>query len=311
MKRILVTGGNGFLGSYVVEELLKDPNNDVSVLSHSGKKRRHRDLNFIDCDVRNEKCLTNKLKNFDIVYHIAGNTRTSKTDTCQLHHSINAIGTSNLLKACDKNGIKRFVFISTSEVYGDISKEGIKEDEKINPTSDYARSKAEAEGYCRDCTNTKKIKITIIRPSYIYGYGQNPERLFPKLVSSAAEYARQKNRYMNDRLSPNPGGNDFVYVKDAAKGIVLLGQQEQELYLETYNIASGKFATIKEVFDIVEEMTGYRYAYAEMSHGKVKKYSLNIEKAKKREYNPEYGLREGIADFLKCYNRHKEGLEVI
>ena len=311
MRRILVTGGNGFLGSYVVKELLKYPNNDVAILSHSGKKRKHRDLSFIDCDIRNEKCLANRLKNFDVVYHIAGNTRTSKTDTYQLHHDINAIGTFNLLKSCDKNGIKRFIFISTSEVYGNISKEGISEDEKISPANDYARSKAEAEGYCRDYANTKKVKITIIRPSYIYGYGQNPERLFPKLISSAVRYARQKNGHAHNGLSPNLGGNDFVYVKDAAKGIVLLGQQEHELYLEIYNIASGRFAAIKEVFGIVEELTGYGYADVKMGYGKVKKYSLSIEKAKKRGYNPEYGLKDGVADFLTYYNKEKEEVKII
>ncbi len=307
MANILVTGGDGFLGSYVVEELLKDHDNHVTVLSNTPKKKKRHDAGFIDCDIRNKNGLLDKIKDFDIVYHIAGNIRTSKTDDKQLHYGINAIGTRNMLEACSRNGIKRFVFISTCEVYGNIRKEHIGEDEKIKPENDYARSKAQAEIYCGKCAKLKKMKVTIIRPSYIYGYGQSPERLFPKLIASALEKGGKINDNKKLGLSPDSGGYDFVYVKDAAKGIALLGQNGQEKHLEVYNISSGKFTSTKEVFDAVKELTGYKYnGYQQASSSKVnEKYSLLIEKAKKKGYAQKYSLRGGIADFIERYKMER------
>jgi len=106
-------------------------------------------------------------------------------------------------------------------------------------------------------------------------------------------------------MKPHPGGNDFVYVKDAAKGIVLLGEREQQNNFEDFNISSGKFTTIKKIFDTVKELTGANYDSSDL-HGDEKKFSLNIEKAKKVGYNPTYDLKKGISDFISFYQDELE-----
>jgi UDP-glucose 4-epimerase len=294
VRRILVSGGNGFLGGYVVKELLKNPEARITILTH--KKRRLEDLNervsYIPADIREEKELMEKVKDFDIVYHLAGNTRTKFTDTASLHQSINAQGTLNLLKACSQNNVSRFIFISTCEVYGDKSREGIAEDEKKEPSNDYAKSKVLAEEYCKKYSDN--IQITVIRPSYIYGYGQPEERLFPRLIKSALQDQKIE-------LSPNSGGYDFVYVKDVATGIVSLGEKQQQEKFEDYNLSSGKFSSLEEVFDIVGRLTGKEYLEMKSLSSGEKKFSLSIEKAMKQGYLPKYTLEEGLADSIKYF----------
>lgn len=304
MKKILVTGGTGFLGSYVVKELLKKPDNNITILSHTKKRKDeyNGNIKLIIADITDKEDILSKVRNFDIIYHIAGNIRTPKTDTFKLHFNINSVGTLNLLEACRRNNIKRFIFISTCEVYGDKFKEKITESEKKEPSNDYARSKLLAEEYCEKYAKEGHIKITVIRPSYIYGYGQYKERLFPKLIEAALNYKNNKKT----KPKPHPGGYDFVYVKGAATGIVLLGEKEQKNDFEDFNISSGRFTTIKEIFDTVKELTGYSYDENEIEKNRAgakeeKKFSLSIEKAKKMGYKPKYDLKRGTIDFINCY----------
>jgi len=319
MRKILVTGGNGFLGSYVVKELLKDPNNNITILSRSKKRKNkyNENVKLIIADITDKKEILSRVRNFDIIYHIAGNIRTPKTDTFKLHFNINSVGTLNLLESCRRNGIRRFIFISTCEVYGDKFNEKITEKEEKKPSNDYARSKLLAEEYCKKYAKQEHIKITVIRPSYIYGYGQYSERLFPRLIENALNCRNNKMKNKNahkgnnkkTKLKPTPGRYDFVYAKDAAAGIVLLGEKKQKIDFEDFNISSGIFTTIKEIFDIVKGLTGYSYDNDEIARDRKdekeeKRFSLNIEKAKKIGYKPKYSLKRGISDFIKCYERN-------
>lgn len=293
MKKILVTGGNGFLGSYVVRELLKYKNNEITILSNK-KQKIQSNTKLILVDITDKKAILRKVKNFDSIYHLAGNIRTPQTDTKVLHFALNAGGTKNLLEACRINNIHRFIFISTSEVYGDKSKGQIKENERKNPSNDYGKSKLLAEKYCKEYAYKYNIIVTVIRPSYIYGYGQYGGRLFPKLIESVLKTKKIK-------LRPSSGGSDFVYVKDVAAGIVMLGERKQRKKFEDYNLSSGRFTTIKEIFRTMRQLTHCNYEEAKEINRKVKKFSLRIKKAKKIGYNPKFSLRGGLADYIKSY----------
>lgn len=292
MKKILVTGGNGFLGGYVVRELLKNSYHDITILSNN-KQRTVFQTKLIFADITEKEKLIRKVKNFDIIYHLAGNIRTPKTDSQQLHYIINTEGTRNLLEACRINNICRFVFISTSEVYGNKNKEQIKENEKKYPSNDYAKSKLLAERYCKEYASKYNITVTVVRPSYIYGYGQYEGRLFSKLIKSAL-------RTKKIALKPLPGGSDFVYVKDVAAGIVLLGKHKQYNNFEDYNLSSGKFTTNRKVFETVKALTGCEYNNSKVIDKKIRKFSLSIEKAKKIGYNSQFNLKKGLTDYIKC-----------
>lgn len=299
MNKILVTGGEGFLGRYVVDELLKRENLVVSILikEEEGERFFSGRVNYLVGDLRDEKFILENVKDFDRVYHIAGNIRTSDSDFSELHYDINVRGTLNLLKACRKNNVGKFIFISTCEVYGDLKKGNILEEEERKPVNDYAKSKLSAEKYCEEFSDF--FKIIVVRPSYIYGYGQHSERLFPRLIESSL-------RDKKITLSPSSGGYDFVYVKDVARGIVLVGEKEEEKRFNCFNLSSGKFSSIKEIFDIVSELTKKDYDREDNCEGNYEEregFYLNIDKIKECGFLPKYDLRDGISDFMKSYKK--------
>lgn len=288
-KRILVTGGNGFLGNYIVKELLKAGHN-ITILTNK-KTNRNPGVTLVVADITNKKTIMDKVKNVDVVYHVAGNLRTPATDTKKLHVAINAKGTRNLLEACRRHNINRFIFISTVEVYGDKKREHIKESSKKIPLNDYATSKLLAETYCKKYGKKYGITITVIRPSYIYGWGQYKGRLFAKLM-------RDSLLKKKTTLKPLPSGNDFVYVKDVASAAVFLGERKQSALFEDYNIASGRFTTIKEVFKTIKSLTGLEYESSHVPDKKIQKISFSMEKAKKAGYRPRFNLKKGLADYI-------------
>lgn len=297
-KDILVTGGNGFLGSYIVKELLQVENNNITILCRSEKIAAdfRRTVKIIGQDITDKKVLIECVRNYDTIYHVAGNIKTPETDIAGLYYDINSKGTLNLLEACKANDIKRFVYISTCEVYGNRHKEGISEDDRKEPANEYAKSKLMAEEYCRQYAEQNDIKISVIRPSYIYGYGQYYGRLFPRLIQDALSHNRIT-------LKPDMSGNDFIYVKDTAYGIVLLGEQEQKDNYEVFNISSGKFTTIKDVFETVKELTGKAYDMCSEDEAKNRPeaFSYSIEKIKNSGYNAKYNLKTGLRDVIKIY----------
>jgi len=294
MKKIIVTGGNGFLGSYVVKELLK-AGNDVTILTNK-KTKLNLPVKFIFSDITNKEKLIKKIKNFDTVYHLAGILRTPKTDIKELQFTVNSEGTRNILEACRANNIKRFIFISTVEVYGDRKKENIKENEKKIPSNYYAKSKLLAEAYCLKYAQKYNMTITVVRPSYIYGYGQYAGRLFPRLISDALDKRKTE-------LRPFPDGNDFIYVKDAASAIVLLGGKKQISGFENYNISSGKFMAIEEIFKTIKSLTGFEYKDSNIIDKNIRKISFSVGKAKRAGYRPRFDLKRGLADYINYQNK--------
>jgi len=292
--KILVTGGNGFLGKHVVKQLALNKENDLTILADK-KNNFGSGIKFLRIDLRDEKKVLKKVKDFDVVFHLAGNTITNKTNVPELHNEVNAFGTLNLLRACAKSKIKHFIFVSTCEVYGSNLKGKVLESRKPKPINDYGKSKFIAEGYCKKFS--KFFKVTIIRPSYIYGIGQPKERFFSKLIVSAIKDKKIK-------FSPDAGGYDFVYIKDATKGIIKLAQRKNKKKLEIFNLSSGKYSSMKQIFNLLMEITGKSYIENFLLHQKnrnQKMFFLSIKKAQKKGYVPKYSLKEGLRDYINYF----------
>jgi UDP-glucose 4-epimerase len=293
--KILVTGGTGFLGKSVVKELLKDSTNEVTILIRNISKKIY-DLEYIVIDLCNLEKVLEKVKGFDVIYHFAGNVRTPDSDTLEHHYRGNVLTTFNLLQACHINKIKKFIFVSSGEVYGDFNNHlnnAIKEDGKKNPNNEYGKSKLLAEKCCEQFSKSSSVFVTIIRPSYIYGYGQNKNRLLPLLLKQAL---------IDKKITLKPffGGNDYIYIKDVTRGIILLGNKDSKKKIEYYNLGSGKFTSNDKVFGIISTLiSNNKNNYVSEKTGpSQKEFWLDIDKAKKMGYHQEYTLKDGIKEMM-------------
>lgn len=196
--KAIVFGGNGFLGRYIVKELISR-NFKVTVFdTHTLKKKHTNKFNFIKGDIENKNKVINAIKGQDIVYHLAGisdigdamisSIKTSKT---------NIIGTLNILEGCIKYKIKRFIFSSTIYV---LSKQG----------GFYKASKQSAELFIEEYNKIHNLNFTIIRFGSIYGKGADPRNGISKLINSALN---KKNIIYG---GTNLAIRRFLHVKDAA-----------------------------------------------------------------------------------------------
>ena len=148
MKKVLITGGAGFIGSHIIEVLQKE-NCEITVLDnlHTGLRENvPNDIRLIEMDIR-DKSVLNLFEQyqFDVVLHLAGQTMVNvSVDDPFYDADINIMGTVNILEACRKTGVKRIVFSLTAATYGDIEKVPIREEFSVNPLSFYGLSKLDS-----------------------------------------------------------------------------------------------------------------------------------------------------------------------
>jgi len=243
IHKILVTGGAGFIGSAFVRQVVsRGCGSGVSViivdnLTYAGDIKRlaaaKGKYKFYKTDISDKPGIQSifKREKPDTVVHFAAETHVDRSilDPTSFLKT-NIIGTQVLIDAARRHSVKKFVHISTDEVYGDIKKGRFTEDSPIRPNSPYAASKAAADLLIRSYIRTYKFPAVIIRPSNNYGPWQYPEKLIPLAILKLSRgekipvYANGKNV------------REWLYVEDCAKGI--LKALEKGKIGEVYNLGS-------------------------------------------------------------------------
>lgn len=304
--RALVTGGGGFLGRYVVDELL--PAYAVTALGRHTPRAGRLAVRYLAGDIRDHATVNEALENIDIVFHVAGNIRTPATDLPDLHKAVNVDGTLNVLNACRNRGVQRLIYVSTCEVYGENAGEQVGEDAPKAPANAYAESKWMAETLCQQFSARGDVCVTVVRPSYIFGHGQFEERLFPRLINAACAPGAGHSMLP---LAPGPGGNDFVYVRDVARGTVFLGTRPQSESIEAFNIGSGTYTTVRTVFEVIRDITGADFREGDAISSSPPLFSLSMNKAADRGFVPRYSLRDGLLEHMALARAALDRGEVI
>jgi len=295
VKKVLVTGGAGFIGRHLTEALTTQGDYDVTVLDNESLgDRRHLDLTtvrFLAGDLRDRDAVAAALTGQDAVVHLAADTRVIDSIEDPAHNfANNVVGTFQLLELCRELGVPRIVAASTGgAIVGDVPPP-VHERMAAQPTSPYGASKLMLEGYLSAYTAAYGLAGCALRFSNIYG-----PRSFHK-GSVVAHFFKQV--LAGDPLVVYGDGSqarDFLYVGDLVEGIRVALESEAT---GAYQLGSGTPTTVNQLLDLMREVTGRELdvLYKDFRPGEVRETWCEIEKARSGfGFAPSTPLREGLA----------------
>lgn len=311
-KQALVTGGGGFIGIHFIDHLLAKTDFEVtnidSLTYATNVKalqafRHHPRYRFIRGDIRNDADLALVFdQKYDVVFHFAAETDVDRSiQDARPFYETNIAGTMNLLDFVRNRMCKCFMYISTDEVYGSLTKEQrpFKESDPIAPNNPYAASKASAELFVQAYANTYDLPIIITRCSNNYGPLQHQEKLIPKVIVHA----------LLEKEIPLYGDGeqirDWLYVTDHCRALHLLA--EKGVLGEIYNIGGGfELTNLQVVTLIVQHLKKDEQliTFVPDRLGHDRRYGLDTTKIQSLGFVPEIGFYKGIVETVDWYKRH-------
>lgn len=248
--RSLVTGGAGFIGGHLIQRLLAENSAEIRVLDnlHRGQVNTlwNNRVEFVREDIRNVSAVRAALQGVDVVYHLAAQSNVlGAIHDVGYSFQTNVVGTFNLLAAAREMNIRRFIFTSSREVYGETEDLPVRESAPLNPKNAYGASKAAGEFYCRVFAQSG-LETTVLRLANVYGTGDR-DRVIPLFIRNALG-GRPLVIYGDRKLL------DFVWVGDVVNALVLA--QSPRLAGKTVNIGSGYGVTLTELAARILDITG-------------------------------------------------------
>lgn len=307
--KILVTGGKGFIGSKIVEMLSNDGHKVTVVDNHDtygimtkeelNKLNQWRTRNWVAKNVSMIPgdildrliCLKAFSYNPDIVIHLATYPRAKIVDNDPINGIPKVIGTTtNLLWHASQFGTKKFVYISSSMVYGDFV-DGMKEDGQTKPKNIYGEAKLTGERMVKLFAKRDGLNYNIIRPSGVYGPGDMPDRVVSKFFAKAMK---------NETITLHNGENkvDFTYRQDAARGIIQAALSS--VANVSFNITAGHATSLRTLAETIIDITGSKSDIEDIGNHKLypMRGTLDISRAKDLlDYEPKFSLREGLQSY--------------
>ena len=300
--KVLVTGGAGFIGKYLVKSLLEN-NNSVTIFDNFSNSTK-KSINFlidlgvkiIEGDITELPNLQRAIKDHDIVIHLAAKISVSESiNNPSETFKINVDGTNNVLTACEKNHVKKIIISSSAAVYGDsYPDDKLTEESVMNPISPYGESKMQMEQNVKEFALKHDINYVILRFFNIYGIGQSPE--YAGVITKFKENIIEEEplQIFGDGLQTR----DFVAIYDVIQSIHNASAYDKS---GIFNIASGKIVTIKELAKQMILLSGKKLEikFLAEKYGDIKHSQANISRAKNDiMYSPKFELKEGIKELL-------------
>ena len=262
MKRVLVTGGAGFISSNVIRHLLANTDHDVvslDSLTYAGNLENladvldHQRLSFVHGDIRDVSLVAELVNGVDVIVNAAAESHVEKSieEGASEFVTTNVEGTQILLDAIRRAPVERFILISSSEVYGTAETDPMDERHPLEPRSPYAATKAGGDRLAYSYFVTYDLPIVIVRPFNNYGPRQHPEKVVPRFITQALS---------GEPLTIHGDGHasrDWLYVDDHAEAVeVLIEAPIDALAGEVVNVATGIDISVAEIADLVLDCVG-------------------------------------------------------
>jgi UDP-glucose 4-epimerase len=313
-KKALVTGGAGFIGSHLVEELLSEgcqvtviddlSTGRLSNLSHIKDR-----ITFYKADICDQEALGKAAEDCDIIFHLAAVVSVPKTvDNPVDSAMVNEMGMIFVLEAARQNNVKRVIFASSSAVYGDAPVLPKHESMNPKPQSPYAVQKLSGEFYARLYYDLYGVETVSLRYFNVYGPRQDPSSPYSGVISIFMTRASSKK-------APIIYGNgnqyrDFIFVKDVVRFNLLAADTEQANG-KIFNVGTGRFIRINSLWEMISKLAGNNTqpVYKPPMSGDILESVADIDRAKKDlGFEPEYSFEKGLKETFEYYlttNEHE------
>jgi len=309
--KILVTGGAGFIGSNFIKYILsKYPNYkiiNIDKLTYAGNPdnlkevARHKNYQFVKADINNAAVVGQAMAKCEAVVHCAAETHVDRSiKNAQDFIETNFNGTYVLLEAALKNKVKKFVHVSTDEVYGSRPKGFFKEADPLNPSSPYSASKAASDILARSYFITFKLPVMITRCSNNFGPNQYPEKVIPLFVTNLIEgkkvplYAKGENV------------RDWIYVEDHCRAVDIVLHKGRPG--EIYNIAGESYKTNIALTQAILKYMGQNSSMIEHVKDRLGhdfRYAVDCSKVSALGFHPQVSFEAGLRRTIDWYQRNE------
>ena len=300
-KKVLVTGGAGFIGSNLVKKLLSE-NNDVIVIDDlsSGFKSNiieNKGIRFINGDIRNRKVIDDAINGVEVVFHLAASVGNKRSiDFPIIDSEINILGTLNILEASVKEGVRKIVTSSSAGIFGELKTIPIKENHQIEPDSPYGCSKLCQEKLCLSYSKLYDIEAICLRYFNVYGPNQRFDaygNVIPIFVYKMLH--NEPITIFGDGLQTR----DFIHVDDVVQANI--NSASSYGVSEAFNIASGTRITINDLVKLITK--NYKkniiINYDKKRPGDVMHSLADISFARNKiNFKPIISLEEGIEEYV-------------
>lgn len=308
MKKVVVTGGAGFIGSHLTEELVAQGYkvvvlDDFSTASDENiaSLRQKGNVELAQGSITDLPRLQKLFEGIDYVFHQAAMARVPRSIEDPLTvNQVNITGTLNVLLAARDNGVKKVVFASSSSVYGDTSVLPQREDLIANPLSPYALTKLTGEYYCTIFRPIYGLATICLRYFNVYGPGQSPHSQYAMVIPSFIDRVARN-------LPPVIHGDgeqsrDFTFIQDVVHANILAAKSTAE---GIYNIGSGRSITINQLAEKIIKLMqkDLKPIHEKGRLGDVKHALADITRAKSFGYEPEWSLENGLKETITDMGR--------
>jgi UDP-glucose 4-epimerase len=300
-KKVVITGGAGFIGAHLAKKLA--PDNSVIILDNlaTGKKGNIAGLSgenvtFVKGTITDLPLLGRFFKGIDFVFHLAAMASVPRSvEDPAACHEVNATGTLKVLLAARDSGVKKVVFASSCAVYGDRHNPPIKEEMAPSPQSPYAVTKLAGEYYCQTFQEIYGLTTVCLRYFNVYGPGQDPNSAYAAVVPKFIQRVAEGKPLLI--LGDGEQTRDFVFVRDVVQANILAAQSDAS---GIFNIGSGRSITMGGLAKLIIRLMGkdVEISYQAARAGDVRHSLADISKAKIFGYQPEYTLETGLRETI-------------